>query len=63
VLTIILAAKTKHASTYDGYLAPAAILRTLEHAYGLGYLGDAGNSALAVLPIQSNSQASGFAQG
>jgi hypothetical protein len=52
VLTVVISATTKHA-TYQGYLDSAAILRSIEHVYGFSYLGDAGNSKLAVLPIST----------
>jgi hypothetical protein len=51
VLTIVISDRTKGASTFGSYLDTAGILRTVEHAYGLGYLGDAANSNLTMLPL------------
>ncbi len=51
VLTISISKRTQGASTFASYLDSAGILRTVEHAYGLGYLGDAANSNLSLLPL------------
>ena len=41
VLTIVVSARTKGDSPDSQYVDTAGILRTIERAYGLGYLGDA----------------------
>jgi hypothetical protein len=59
ILTLVISAKTKGdgGNPYPGYVDPAGILRSVEHAYGFGYLADARNSALALLPLTAKAQA------
>jgi hypothetical protein len=54
VLTVVISQKTRKAAPYAGYVDSAGILRTVEHAYGLGYLGDAARPASGDLPLGLN---------
>lgn len=54
VLTVVISAGTKGARAYHGYVDSAGILRTIEHAYGLSYLGAAGESRSGGLPLGSH---------
>lgn len=51
ILTVVISARTKGAPAYNAYVDPAGILRTVEHTYGLSYLGDAANPASGSLPL------------
>jgi phosphatidylinositol-3-phosphatase len=53
VLTVVISARTKGHAPYAGYVDSAGILRAVEHAYGLGYLGDAGRAS-SELPLSLN---------
>lgn len=54
VLTVVISQKTTKAAPYAGYVDSAGILRAVEHAYGLGYLGDAARPASGNLPLGLN---------
>ena len=51
VLTVVISARTKGDAPYAGYVDSAGILRTVEHAYGLSYLGDAAGPSSGSLPL------------
>ena len=51
VVTVVISARTKGDPPYAGYVDSAGILRTVEHAYGLSYLGDAARSSSGSLPL------------
>jgi acid phosphatase len=51
VLTIVVSARTKGDSPDSQYVDTAGILRTIERAYGLGYLGDAAKPESGTLPL------------
>lgn len=51
VLTVVISARTKDDPRYDGYVDSAGILRTVEHAYSLSYLGTAANPDSGSLPL------------
>jgi hypothetical protein len=53
VLTVVISARTRGHAAYGGYVDSAGILRAVEHAYGLGYLDDAGRST-SELPLGLN---------
>lgn len=53
VLTVVISATTKGGKPFDLYVDPAGILRTVEHAYGLTYLGAAAQSRSGSLPLIS----------
>jgi len=51
VLTVVVSAKTKGAAPYSEYIDSSGILRTVEHAYGFSYLGDAVYPGSGSLPL------------
>ena len=51
VLTVVISARTKGHAPYAGYVDSAGILRTVEQAYGLSYLGDAAKPSSGSLPL------------
>jgi acid phosphatase len=51
VLTVVISAGVKGDGAYHGYVDSAGILRTIEHAYGLGYLGAASDPRSGMLPL------------
>jgi len=51
VLTIVISAGTKGRPAYAGYVDTAGILRTVERAYRLSYLGRAASPASGSLPL------------
>ena len=51
VLTVVISATTKGGKPSARYVDPAGILRTIEHAYGLSYLGAAAQSRSGSLPL------------
>ena len=51
VLTVVISAATKGGKPSARYVDPAGILRTIEHAYGLSYLGAAAQSRSGSLPL------------
>ena len=51
VLTIIISARTKGDPPDTGYVDSAGVLRTIERAYGLSYLGDASDPDSGILPL------------
>jgi hypothetical protein len=53
VLTVVISARTKGAAPYAGYVDSAGILRAVERAYGLSYLGDAAQSRSGNLPLKT----------
>lgn len=57
VLTVVISAGTKGARPYHGYVDPAGILRTIEHAYGLSYLGAAAETRSGSLPLSTTETA------
>jgi phosphatidylinositol-3-phosphatase len=54
VLTVVISARTKGDAPYTSYVDSAGILRAVEHAYGLSYLGDAGRRSSGDLPLGTN---------
>jgi hypothetical protein len=54
VLTVVISARTRGHAPYGGYVDSAGILRAIEQAYALGYLGDATRSASGDLPLGLN---------
>lgn len=54
VLTVVISARTKGQAPDGDYVDTAGILRTVEHAYRLSYLGDAAKSTSGTLPLGSN---------
>jgi hypothetical protein len=54
VLTVVVSARTMGHVPYGGYVDSAGILRAVEHAYGLGYLGDAVRPTSGNLPLGLN---------
>lgn len=51
VLTVVVSAATRGAGSYGGYVDTAGILRTIEKAYGLSFLGDAARAHSGTLPL------------
>jgi phosphatidylinositol-3-phosphatase len=51
VLTVVISATTNGGKPSARYVDPAGILRTIEHAYGLSYLGAAAQSRSGSLPL------------
>ena len=51
VLTVVISARTRGTPPYAGYVDTAGILRTVEHAYALRYLGDAARAGSGMLPL------------
>jgi hypothetical protein len=51
VLTIVISAHTKGAPQYRQYVDTAGILRTIDQAYGVSYLGDAARPESGTLPL------------
>jgi phosphatidylinositol-3-phosphatase len=54
VLTVVISASTKGDNPSDRYVDSAGILRTVEHAYGLSYLGAAAQSHSGSLPLATS---------
>jgi len=54
ILTIVISARTKGDRPDPGYVDSAGILRTIERAYGLSFLGDAANPHSGTLPLGTN---------
>jgi phosphatidylinositol-3-phosphatase len=55
VLTVVISAITKGGNPSDRYVDSAGILRTVEQAYGLSYMGDAAQSHSGSLPLAAGS--------
>ena len=55
VLTIVISARTKGAPQYRQYVDTAGILRTIDQAYGVSYLGDAARPESGTLPLDRTS--------
>jgi hypothetical protein len=51
VLTIVISSRTKGAPQDRQYVDTAGILRTVEQAYGVNYLGDAARPESGTLPL------------
>jgi hypothetical protein len=54
VLTVVISARTKGDTPYTGYVDSAGILRAVENAYGLSYLGAAASRSSGDLPLGTN---------
>ena len=54
VLTVVISASTKGDKPSDRYIDSAGILRTVEHAYGLSYLGAAAQPHSGSLPLATS---------
>jgi phosphatidylinositol-3-phosphatase len=54
VLSVVISATTRGGEPSDRYVDPAGILRTVEDAYGLSYLGAAAQARSGSLPILSD---------
>jgi hypothetical protein len=55
VLTIVISSRTKGAPQDRQYVDTAGILRTIENAYGVSYLGDAARPESGTLPLDRTS--------
>lgn len=53
VLTVVISKRTEHSAPYRSYVDTAGILRSVERAYGLGFLGAAARASSGVLPLTS----------
>lgn len=53
VLTVVISSATRGASSNAAYVDTAGILRSVEHAYGLPYLGQAARTTSGSLPLPS----------
>lgn len=51
VLTIVISARTKGSKPHSGYLDTAGILRSVESAYGLSYLGKAARTRSGMISL------------
>lgn len=49
VLTVVISAAAKGSGSHGGYLDTAGVLRSVEHAYGLSYLGKAASARSGML--------------